>query len=175
MPERTSGGPTSRASSPSAAPEASGGSTEASTRLEAPVERVLAAVTDLERYPEWNDELSAVEVLALDEQGRPARARLTLVSPFLSDTFELAYSYPAPHGGVHVVSWVLVAPGAVLTRMDGSYLLADGGDGTTGATYRLRVGVSVPLVGALRRKAEKTVIDRALDGLRKRVEESSWD
>jgi hypothetical protein len=38
-----------------------------------------------------------------------------------------------------------------------------------------RVGVTIPLIGPLRRKAERTVIDRALDGLHKRVEETSWD
>ena len=54
--------------------------------------------------------------------------------------------------------------------MDGTYLLRDLGDGTTEVTYRLALDVSIPLIGMIKRKGEKIIIDTALKGLKKRVE-----
>ena len=54
--------------------------------------------------------------------------------------------------------------------LDGAYILSDRGDGTTEVTYRLALDVSIPLIGMLKRKGEKILIDAALKGLKKRVE-----
>jgi hypothetical protein len=56
-----------------------------------------------------------------------------------------------------------------LKAMDGSYVLEQRGDGTT-VTYKLAVEVNLPMIGMFRRKAEKTIIDGALKGLKRRVE-----
>ena len=40
----------------------------------------------------------------------------------------------------------------------------------TEVTYRLAVDISIPMIGMLKRKAEKVIIDTALKGLKKRVE-----
>ena len=37
-------------------------------------------------------------------------------------------------------------------------------------TYTLTVDINMPMIGIFKRKAEKTIIDSALKGLRKRVE-----
>ena len=44
------------------------------------------------------------------------------------------------------------------------------GAGGTEVTYRLTVDVKIPMLGMIERKAEKVIIDRALAGLKKRVE-----
>ena len=49
-------------------------------------------------------------------------------------------------------------------------VLTDLGDGSTDVTYRLALDVSIPLIGMLKRKGEKILIDAALKGLKKRVE-----
>ena len=41
--------------------------------------------------------------------------------------------------------------------------------GTT-VTYTLTVDINMPMIGMFKRKAEKTIIDGALKGLKKRVE-----
>ena len=46
----------------------------------------------------------------------------------------------------------------------------DLGNGSTEVTYRLALDVSIPLIGMLKRKGEKILIDTALKGLKKRVE-----
>jgi hypothetical protein len=58
----------------------------------------------------------------------------------------------------------------MLKAMDGAYELRGRGDGTTEVTYRLAVDVAIPMIGMLKRKAEKVIIDSALKGLKQRVE-----
>ena len=48
-------------------------------------------------------------------------------------------------------------------------MLRSTGTGTD-VTYRLMVDLKIPILGMLRRKAEKVIIDTALKGLKKRVE-----
>ena len=57
-----------------------------------------------------------------------------------------------------------------LRALDGAYVLKDLGNGSTEVTYRLALDVSIPLIGMLKRKGEKILIDTALKGLKKRVE-----
>ena len=49
------------------------------------------------------------------------------------------------------------------------YTLEADGAATT-VTYRLSVDVKIPMIGMLKRKAEKVIIDTALKELKKRVE-----
>ena len=51
----------------------------------------------------------------------------------------------------------------------GSYVLEPTGDATS-VTYSLSVELAIPMIGMLRRKAEKIIIDQALRELKKRVE-----
>ncbi len=51
------------------------------------------------------------------------------------------------------------------------YTLAYTWDGDREVTYRLALDVSIPLIGMLKRKGEKILIDTALKGLKKRVEQ----
>ena len=86
------------------------------------------------------------------------------VSP-IKDEYTLAYEWD----GDREVTWTLVE-GKMLRALDGAYVLRDLGDGSTEVTYRLALDVSIPLIGMLKRKGEKILIDTALKGLKKRVE-----
>ena len=83
----------------------------------------------------------------------------------LKDSYVLAYDWQ----GDESVSWRLVES-KLLKALDGSYLLTDRGDGTTDVTYRLVADVNLPMLGMFKRKAEKVIIDTALNELKKRVE-----
>ncbi len=67
------------------------------------------------------------------------------------------------------MTWTLTK-GDMLTAMDGSYVLTDNGNGTTTVNYKLAVDVKIPMIGMIKRKAEKVIVDTALKGLKKRVE-----
>ena len=57
----------------------------------------------------------------------------------------------------------------MLKALDGAYQLTAEGTGTQ-VRYSLGVDLRIPMLGMLRRKAEKAIIDAALNELKKRVE-----
>lgn len=140
--------------------------TESSIQISAPPSAVMAVIADLPAYPEWSDGITQVTVLSLfEEDNRPADARFHLNSGAIKDTYELEYDWD----GDASVSWTLTK-GDMLTAMDGVYELIANGDGTTTVNYRLAVDVKIPMIGMIKRKAEKVIVDTALKGLKKRVE-----
>ncbi len=139
--------------------------TESSIVIDAEPAAVMAVIADLPSYPEWSDGVTSVEVLTEYEDGRPADARFVLDTGPIKDTYELEYDWEDDTD----VSWTLTS-GSMLKAMDGSYALAGNGDGTTTVVYRLAVDISIPMIGLIKRKAEKAIIDTALRGLKERVE-----
>ena len=139
--------------------------TSSSITIAAPPERVMAVIADFAAYPEWADQINAVEVLAPGSAGRAERVRFTMDAGAIKDSYTLDYTW-APDG--RSVSWTLVK-GQIQKAQDGSYALAGRGDSTT-VTYSLAVDLNIPMIGMLRRKAEKVIIDTALKGLKRRVE-----
>jgi hypothetical protein len=87
----------------------------------------------------------------------------------LKDTYTLSYEWDVDEDGSGTVSWTLVEA-IVLKAMDGSYRLRLASGGGTEVVYTLAVDLRVPMLGMLRRKAEKVIIDTALNELKKRVE-----
>jgi putative N-acetylmannosamine-6-phosphate epimerase len=57
----------------------------------------------------------------------------------------------------------------MMKRQEGSYVLQES-DGSTEVTYSITIDVNVPIIGMLKRKAEKVILDTALKELKKRVE-----
>lgn len=140
--------------------------TESSIVIDAPADRIMAVIADLPAYPQWSDGIASVTVLSVyEDDNRPADARFVLDSGAIKDTYELEYDWD----GNARVSWTLTK-GDMLTAMDGTYELTENGDGTTTVHYRLSVDVKIPMIGMIKRKAEKVIVDTALKGLKKRVE-----
>ena len=67
--------------------------------------------------------------------------------------------------GDAAVRWDLSGPGSMISEMSGGYLLRRMRGGTR-VTYELAVGLRVPMIGMLKRRAEKTIVDTALKGLK---------
>ena len=142
--------------------------TTSSITIGADPERVMAVIADFAAYPEWADQVKTVEVLASDADGRAERVRFTMDAGPIKDSYTLDYTW-APDG--RSVRWTLVK-GQIQKAQNGSYALAGEGDATT-VTYSLAVDLNIPMIGMLRRKAEKVIIDTALKGLKRRVESGS--
>jgi len=142
--------------------------TESSIVIDAPPGEVLDVIADFEAYPEWAGEVKAVRVLAEEGDGWADQVEFTLDAGAIKDTYVLDYEWDVVEDGTGVVSWALVSA-QVLKAMDGSYTLAAQGSGTK-VTYRLAVDVRIPMIGLLKRKAEKVIVDTALKELKKRVE-----
>ena len=139
--------------------------TTSSIAIDALPAQVMDVIADFPSYPSWAKGVTTAEVTSELPDGRAEQVFFKLdVSP-IKDEYTLAYIW----SGDEQVTWTLVE-GKMLRALDGAYVLADRGDGTTDVTYRLALDVSIPLIGMLKRKGEKILIDAALKGLKKRVE-----
>jgi len=125
---------------------------------------IMAVIADFAAYPEWADSMRETEVLSTDEAGRPKQVRFKVDAGAISDEYTLDYVWSR-----NEVTWTLVRA-KMVKGMDGAYVLRDLGAEGTEVTYRLAVDVAIPMIGMLKRKAEKVIIDTALKDLKKRVE-----
>jgi ribosome-associated toxin RatA of RatAB toxin-antitoxin module len=137
--------------------------TTSSIVVDAPPAEVMAVIADFPSYPQWVQGMKTVEVVE-EKDGVVEQVHFDLEATPIKDSYTLAYEW---HGD-ESVSWHLVQ-GKMLKAMQGSYTLAPVRSGTE-VTYRLAVDISIPMIGLLKRKAEKVIIDTALKGLKKRVE-----
>jgi ribosome-associated toxin RatA of RatAB toxin-antitoxin module len=137
-----------------------------SIEVDASPEQVMAVIADFPAYPEWAKAVRETEVLAEDKSSRAKQVRLTLDAGPIKDVYTLEYSWEAD--GL-AVSWHLVK-GQMQKAQNGRYQLESTPDGGTKVTYTLSVELALPMIGLLRRKAEKMVMDTALKELKRRVE-----
>jgi ribosome-associated toxin RatA of RatAB toxin-antitoxin module len=140
--------------------------TESSITVTATPQQVMQVIEDFEAYPQWTGAVKQAKVLRTAEPGgRAQEVRFVLDAGAIKDTYTLAYDWD----GVRRVSWTLLEA-EILKAMTGSYRLDGNTDGTTRVTYQLAVDVKIPMLGMIKRKAEKVIIDTALKELKKRVE-----
>lgn len=139
--------------------------TTSSIVIEAAPGEIMEVIGDFEAYPEWAKGMQAVRVVEPGADGWAERVHFVLDVAPIKDEYTLAYEWD----GYDEVTWTLVE-GNMLKALDGAYTLRDLGNGSTEVTYRLALDVSIPLIGMLKRKGEKILIDTALKGLKKRVE-----
>ena len=138
--------------------------TTSSIIVDATPAQVMEVIADFPAYPEWAQGMKQAEVVKVGSDGRAEQVHFELEAAPIKDSYTLAYDWQ----GDSAVKWNLVE-GRMLKAMEGAYELRPSGEGTE-VTYRLAVEVSIPMIGMLRRKAEKVIIDTALKGLKKRVE-----
>ena len=136
-----------------------------SITIDAAPAAVMAVIADFSNYPLWAESVKETEVLETGPDGRPSRVALTLDAGVLRDQYQLAYTWTDDTA----VEWHLVE-GQLMRAQDGSYQLREVEPGRTEVTYTLSVDLGIPLLGSLRRKAERVVMDTALKELKKRVE-----
>jgi ribosome-associated toxin RatA of RatAB toxin-antitoxin module len=133
--------------------------------IDADPSTVMDVIADIGSYPDWIAEYQETEVLEIDGDGYPQTARLVLDASVLKDTMVFAYVWPVDRKSV---TWSLVSS-SLLKALDGAYKLVPKGSGTD-VTYELSVDLVIPMIGLLKRKAERRLIDTALKDLKKRVE-----
>ena len=146
--------------------------TESSIVIAAAPGAILDVIADFDRYTDWAHEVKKTTLISEDGDGWADQVEFTLSAGAIKDTYVLEYDWDVAEDGTGVVSWHLVS-GVVLKAMNGSYTLEDSTAGNgieTAVSYRLAVDVKIPMLGILKRKAEKVIIDTALKELKKRVE-----
>jgi ribosome-associated toxin RatA of RatAB toxin-antitoxin module len=126
---------------------------------------IMDVIADFEAYPEWASSVKKSEILERDAEGRGKKVRFEVSLLGLNGWYELTYSYEPDDAGI---SWTFV-DGSPIKNLEGEYSLS-GSDGATDVVYRASVEPGIPMMGFMKRKMEKQVIDIALKGLKKRVE-----
>ena len=104
-------------------------------------------------------------MLESDDAGLARQVRLTVDAGPVKDTYTLAYDWAEDRLSVR---WSLIK-GQMQKAQDGCYSLSPKGNATE-VTYTLSVQLVIPMIGLLRRKAEKVILDTALKELKRRVE-----
>jgi carbon monoxide dehydrogenase subunit G len=138
-----------------------------SITITAPPDRIAAVICDFAHYPDWVGAVKSVDVVEEYEDGYASQVRFALDAGVMSDEYTLAYEYA---DDLTRIEWHLVEPSKMQKAQDGSYDIADNGDGTSTVTYTLSVELAIGMLGMFKRKAEKMIMDTALNELKRRVE-----
>ena len=126
---------------------------------------VMAVIADFAAYPQWATSVKSRQVTVPGPDGRAEQVAFKIDAGGIRDEYELAYdwdgddevSLDAGQGPDAEVPARLLHPRAHRRRR-------------TEVTYNLAVDLAIPMLGMLKRKAEKMVMDTALKELKKRVE-----
>ncbi|HEY3014945.1 MAG TPA: SRPBCC family protein [Nocardioides sp.] len=139
--------------------------TTSSIVIDASPAQIMDVIADFPAYPAWAKGVQTAEVRGTYPDGRATSVFFRVDVAPVKDEYTLDYIWYDDRQ----VTWTL-GEGKMLTALDGSYTLVDLGDGSTEVAYRLALDVAIPLIGMLKRKGEKILIEAALKGLKKRVE-----
>lgn len=142
-----------------------------SVKINASPEEVMAVIADLEDYPNWSDGFTGVEIVTTHDDGGPRDVTFSIATPIGKDSYEISYIWT----GHEAVSWTLNSDAAgkpkssMMKKLVGSYTLVPDGEGTR-VTYELEIDPKIPMMGFMKKKAAATIVDQALNGLKRRVE-----
>jgi uncharacterized membrane protein len=135
--------------------------------IAAPAARVAEVICDFGRYPEWVGAVKSVEVTEEYDDGYASQVRFVLDAGVVADEYTLAYEYAED---ISRIEWHLVEPSKMQRTQDGSYDIVDNGDDTVTVTYTLSVELALGMLGMFKKKAEKVIMETALNELKRRVE-----
>lgn len=138
--------------------------TSATIHVAAEPSAVMDVIADFTAYPDWARGVTSAEIVARGADGRAERVAFRLDAGVVRDEYTLGFEWDDDSE----VRWHLLQ-GQLMTQMDGAYRLTPA-EGGTAVEYRLSVALRIPMLGLFKRKAEQTIIDTALKGLKGRVE-----
>lgn len=140
----------------------------ASIGVNATPTQIVDVIADFGSYPDWTGYIKSADVLSRDSDGRPEDVRFVLDAGVVKADYTLRYTWQLSDDHA-AVKWTLAS--GSLKRNDGSYDIR-ATDNASEVVYTLAVDMGVPMLGMLRRKVEKVIMDTALTELKRRVEQS---
>ena len=116
--------------------------------MNAPIDKVFQVLSDYEKYPEFMDGVSSVEVLDQNETSARVKYNLNIIKKF---TYTINLTITAPTE----ISWTFDS-GDLFKANTGKWKLTDKGDGTTHVDYSLGVDFKVMVPGMVSKKLVKS-------------------
>ena len=126
---------------------------------------ILGIVADFEAYPEWNDEVRAVYILARYEDGRPSQLRIDTTIQGHESTFIQAVYYPG-EGQIQTV----LQQGDLFTKQDQLFSVVGMGPSSL-LTVDLEVETSMPVPSLMVKKLTSDVLEHLAANLKTRAEQ----
>lgn len=125
---------------------------------------ILGIVADFESYPQWNDEVKGVWVLARYDDGRPSQLRVDTAIQGFEGTFIQAVYYPGP-GQIQTV----MQQGELFTRQNQLFSVVDMGPLSL-LTVDLDVETSLAVPNVMVKKLVNDALDHLAGNLKARAE-----
>lgn len=135
--------------------------------VQAPPEKVMEVIADVESLPLWSSSHRKVEVRSRHDDGRPARVWMAISTMGVSDEQLVDYTFED-----NVVRWELVEPSNQQKTQTGSYVLKPSAKGTS-VTFDLAVDLKIPMPGFLVKRGQKMALETASKGLKKFIEDGN--
>ena len=126
---------------------------------------IMAIVADFEAYPQWNEEVKGLWVLARYNDGRPSQLRLDAsVSGFESSYIQAVY-YPAPNQIQTVMQ-----QGELFSKQEQLFSVVEIGP-TSLLTVDMDVETEMPVPKPMVKKMVNNALDHLADNLKQRAEQ----
>ncbi|MEI7914409.1 MAG: SRPBCC family protein [Mycobacteriaceae bacterium] len=136
--------------------------------VDATAAAIMAIVADFQTYPEWNDEVKAVYILARYDDGRPSQLRIDTEIQGHPGTYIQAVYYPGP-GQIQTV----MQQGELFSKQNQVFSVVEMGPASL-LTVDLDVEISIPGVPALMvKKIVNDALDHVAGNLKSRAEQMS--
>lgn len=135
--------------------------------VSADAESILRIVADFESYPQWNDEVKGVWVLARYDDGRPSQLRIDTAVAGFEGTYIQAVYYPGP-GQIQTV----MQQGELFSKQNQLFSVVEMGP-TSLLTVDLDVETSVAVPNVMMKKLVNDALDHLAGNLKARAEQLS--
>ena len=127
--------------------------------VDAPLDRVLEHLRDVESTPQWVPDIKEVHVVTRNDDGTPLTAEVAASTAVGTDRYTLRYEH-----FLDGMSWHLVE-GRLQTGQDASYELRPTGEDRTEVTFDLTISHNLPLPGFIRSRTIKGLVSNNTGGL----------
>jgi uncharacterized membrane protein len=131
--------------------------------VNAPVDKIVEALTDFETFPEWQGAVMECEVLERDDEGRGSLVRMKVDAKVRKVDYVVRYSYDLPNG----LSWEQVS--GDLKENTGRYTFAPRDDGSTDVTVDIVAEVGFFVPGPMKKLIREQSLKNSIRELKKRV------
>lgn len=126
---------------------------------------IMAIVADFEAYPQWNEEVTGLWVLARYDDGRPSQLRLDASVSGFDGTFIQAVYYPGPNQIQTVLQ-----QGDLFSKQEQLFSVVEIGP-TTLLTVDLDVETEMSVPKPMVKKLVNNALDHLAESLKKRAEQ----
>jgi len=126
---------------------------------------VMGIVADFERYPEWNEEIKGLWVLARYDDGRPSQLRLDAEVNGMQSTMIQAVYYPRENQIQTVLQ-----QGDLFSKQEQLFSAVETGSSTL-LTVDMDVETSLPVPAPMVKQLLNNVLDHLAEKLKQRAEQ----